>query len=418
MIEDYSDIDSDDTADEVAGIRRAMQLCQSRSRSLAVTNATSTGDTPPVDDASTSFSLMKKQHEKIVASLEKRCSALEDELNYTKKVLKAKENSLKKESDLIELKVQAIETEYKQHYKDMKKKLILNNEAVKTEASKLHHVLDMIERNTLHGRHFAMSETNVGLLMKLRTGLNAINKAAGCADTDFESRNSEMHEKQVVEDGLDSPQVDVTLLEICKHLEDENRNLKKKQEDIDSELRKFQSKASKTSLIPHYRNAVVKVRNQCEKLNSELRDCKNELLKCESKLEFKSLETQKHEKKFFKLESLYCQVREERDKYKEAIFDIIQDVNKGVRIRSREKLGTEAIPRKYKFRHKVPGANGDNNIDKKTESLADQELAMKENIRILDGEIETLRQRLEAVTSSRAHDVIADVIHQATQHVH
>jgi hypothetical protein len=52
--------------------------------------------------------------------------------------------------------------------------------------------------------------------------------------------------------------VDTTLLEICKHLEDENAELKKHLDRDQAELQKFQNKASKTSLLPHYRAAIVK----------------------------------------------------------------------------------------------------------------------------------------------------------------
>jgi hypothetical protein len=59
-------------------------------------------------------------------------------------------------------------------------------------------------------------------------------------------------------DHSQSPLVDTTLLEICKHLEDENSALKKQVENNEIELQKYRNKASKISLIPHYRAAIVK----------------------------------------------------------------------------------------------------------------------------------------------------------------
>jgi DNA-binding ferritin-like protein (Dps family) len=108
--------------------------------------------------------------------------AVEEELNYTKKILKTKEKNLQEESHLVDLKVQAIDAEYKQSYGEMKKILSKNNKSVKLEVSKLFYVLSMIEQNTMHGRHLTLSETNVGLLLKLRSGLEDINSA--CADPD------------------------------------------------------------------------------------------------------------------------------------------------------------------------------------------------------------------------------------------
>ena len=55
-----------------------------------------------------------------------------------------------------------------------------------------------------------------------------------------------------------APLVDTTLLEICKHLEDENCELKARVENDQLELQKCRSKASKASLIPHYRAAILK----------------------------------------------------------------------------------------------------------------------------------------------------------------
>jgi hypothetical protein len=60
------------------------------------------------------------------------------------------------------------------------------------------------------------------------------------------------------QDTMQSPLVDSTLLEICKHLEDENNDLKSKLEADQRELKIYREKASKTTLIPHYRAAIVK----------------------------------------------------------------------------------------------------------------------------------------------------------------
>jgi hypothetical protein len=59
-------------------------------------------------------------------------------------------------------------------------------------------------------------------------------------------------------DSAQFPLVDTTLLEICKVLEDENSALKKQVEHHQEELEKCRNKAAKTSLIPHYRAAIVK----------------------------------------------------------------------------------------------------------------------------------------------------------------
>lgn len=188
--------ETDDTSDEVSDIKNAMRMCRTRQRAFqsALSSDNTSKTKEKVSDCreqeqeqSVSLTLLKKQHCSAIIKLEKRCIALEEELNYTKKMLKAKDKSLEEESHLVDLKVQAIDAEYKQSYGEMKKILTKNNKTVKHEVSKLFYVLSMIERNTLHGRHLTLSETNVGLLLKMRSGLEDINN---CCDDPDKNKNS------------------------------------------------------------------------------------------------------------------------------------------------------------------------------------------------------------------------------------
>jgi len=185
LVDIMSGNETDDTSDEVSDIKNAMRVCRTRQR--AFQGAASSSKSRTTDDAkdnreheqeqSQTLTLLKKQHCGDLIKLEKRCMALEEELNYTKKILKTKEKNREEESHLVDLKVQAIDAEYKQSYGEMKKILTKNNQSIRREVSKLFYVLTMIERNTLHGRHLTLSETNVGLLLKLRSGLEDINSA-------------------------------------------------------------------------------------------------------------------------------------------------------------------------------------------------------------------------------------------------
>lgn len=175
--------ETDETSDEVSDIKNAMRLCHMRQKSFKNTIASQKNRVDNNDGdqdqahSQTSITLLKKQHCELVLKLEKRCLALEDELNYTKKVLKTKEKNLLEESHVVDLKVQAIDAEYKQSYGDMKKTLTRNSKSIKSVVLNLFYLLSMLERNTLHGRHLTLSETNVGLLLKLRSGLECIQNA-------------------------------------------------------------------------------------------------------------------------------------------------------------------------------------------------------------------------------------------------
>jgi hypothetical protein len=182
--------ETDETSDEVSDIKNAMRICCTRQKAFEGAlskQKESLEDREQEPEQSQSIILLKKQHCEDIIKLEKRCLALEDELNYTNKILKTKEKNLQEESHLVDLKVQAIDAEYKQSYGAMKKTLSKNNKTIKSEVSKLFYVVSMIERNTLHGRHLTLSETNVGLLLKLRSGLEDINRA--CGDPDKRNKN-------------------------------------------------------------------------------------------------------------------------------------------------------------------------------------------------------------------------------------
>lgn len=182
IITNMSGNESDDTSDEVSDIKNAMRVCRTRQRAFqSSTLSSKNGAKDSADEnhkqtqeQSQTLNLLKKQHCEAIIKLEKRCMVLDEELNYTKKILKTKEKSLEEESTLVDLKVQAIDAEYQQSYGEMKKILTKNNRSIRHEVSKLFYVLSMIERNTLHGRHLTLSETNVGLLLKLRSGLEDI----------------------------------------------------------------------------------------------------------------------------------------------------------------------------------------------------------------------------------------------------
>lgn len=182
------------SGDEVRHIRRALQRSGARQRERALALRLRDEDQGGEQQqeggqgqAGQSFALLKKQHSESVVKLEKRCMALEDELNYTKKVLKSKDKHLQEESALVELKVQAIDAEYKQSYGALKKNMFKNGKTIKSEVSKMFYLLSMLEQNTLHGRHLTLSETNVGLLLKLRSSLDDINKA--CSPLDSKSND-------------------------------------------------------------------------------------------------------------------------------------------------------------------------------------------------------------------------------------
>ena len=89
-----SDDDTEDSNDEISEIKNAMRIC--RTRQKAFHDALGEENKHVIDtkenevENSQIYRSLKKQHCEAIVKLEKKCMALEDELNYTKKILKTK----------------------------------------------------------------------------------------------------------------------------------------------------------------------------------------------------------------------------------------------------------------------------------------------------------------------------------------
>mmetsp|Transcript_985 Transcript_985/g.2125 ORF Transcript_985/g.2125 Transcript_985/m.2125 type:complete len:423 (+) Transcript_985:61-1329(+) len=419
-----SGYESDERHDEISEIKSAMRLCRTRQRAFqsALDRKAETRDELDEEQTSSqsrSLCLLKKQHCESIIKLEKRCMALEEELNYTKKLLKSKERNLQEESALVELKVKAIDAEYKQSFGEMKKALNKNENTVKSEVSKLFYLLSMLERNTLHGRHLAKSETNVGLLLKLRSSLDVISTA--CRNPSSLPSSDQVDELSEEQEVTPSPHVDSTLLDICKHLEDENNALKEQVTKATLELKDYKHRASKTSLIPHYRAVIVKTREDCDILKSDAARHIEKIKALEVKLQERNMDVQKLEANKMKMAAYQFQLKEERDKYKGVIYDVIEDKQPGLYKEGSNDLLKKADGGKLNFSkictepHFKSFANGSESKwwSREADVEDGRESLIKKNLDDLDCEIGSLRHRLELATVARTQNIMSDVIGQS-----
>jgi hypothetical protein len=75
---------------------------------------------------------------------------------------------LEESAKLLNLKSKAIEVELQQSFENSHKSLIHKQRIIDFEVSKLIPLILAIERNSMHGRHLIPSETNVGIILKMK----------------------------------------------------------------------------------------------------------------------------------------------------------------------------------------------------------------------------------------------------------
>jgi hypothetical protein len=181
---------------------------------------------------------------------------------------------------------------------------------VQAECDRLIRLVSGIERHTTHSHHAVASRTTIGLLLKTRHGLENLKRAVVEGGTTLATTSSPSSSSTVDDFGssaLRAPPtsqplapsslaaasaafgatggnggsvradaLDGALLEMCKHLEEENMRLESALAVAQSELEELQRESSASKLIPHYRLAIVRARAHATTLADQLQHEQND----------------------------------------------------------------------------------------------------------------------------------------------
>jgi molecular chaperone GrpE (heat shock protein) len=110
------------------------------------------------------------------AQLEAQLALRNQEIQFLTKKITRYERALEDSKNLFDHKVKAIEREFNDSYQDYRKSLDQKYNRILSGLSQLLPLVETLERSSLHGRHFVSSETNMGILMKLKLVAKELNQ--------------------------------------------------------------------------------------------------------------------------------------------------------------------------------------------------------------------------------------------------
>lgn len=228
------------------------------------------------------------------------------ECRYEMKQMQARLSMLQTSEQSWETKISNATSNLKQSCDLAERALEEKKRIVQAECDRLIRLVSGIERHTTHGHHAVASRTTIGLLLKTRHGLENLKRAVVEGGTTLATSSS-----STVDDfgssALRSPPalqplassslaaasaalasaggnggsvradaLDGALLEMCKHLEEENMRLESALAVAQSELEELQRESSASKLIPHYRLAIVRARAHATTLADQLQREQND----------------------------------------------------------------------------------------------------------------------------------------------
>jgi hypothetical protein len=100
--------------------------------------------------------------------LEAQLALKNQETQFLTKKITQYERALEDSRNFSAHKIKAVEKEFNESYQDYRKSLAQRHNRILSGLSQLLLLVETLERSSLHGRHFVSSETNVGILMKLK----------------------------------------------------------------------------------------------------------------------------------------------------------------------------------------------------------------------------------------------------------
>jgi len=233
------------------------------------------------------------------------------ECRYEMKQMQARLSMLQTSEQSWETKISNATSNLKQSCDLAERALEEKKRIVQAECDRLIRLVSGIERHTTHGHHAVASRTTIGLLLKTRHGLENLKRAVIEGGTTLATSSSSSSSSSSVDDfgssALRSPPalqtlassslaaasavlasaggnsgsvradaLDGALLEMCKHLEEENMRLESALAVAQSELEELQRESSASKLIPHYRLAIVRARAHATTLADQLQREQND----------------------------------------------------------------------------------------------------------------------------------------------
>ena len=206
------------------------------------------------------------------------------------KQMQSRLNVLQSSEKSLEAKISSATAAWKQSSETAERALEERKRIVQSECDRLVRLVSGIERHTMHGHHAVASRTTIGLLLKTRHGLENLKRAVlegtplavpvstALHDESFPATSfsaSASSAAAAAAAAADSQQVkadalDGALLEMCKHLEEENMRLESTLAMAQAELQELQRESASSKLIPHYRLAIVRARAHATNLADQL----------------------------------------------------------------------------------------------------------------------------------------------------
>ena len=108
--------------------------------------------------------------------MEAQLALKNQETQFLTKKITQYERALEDSRNFSAHKIKAVEKEFNESYQDYRKSLAQRHNRILSGLSQLLLLVETLERSSLHGRHFVSSETNVGILMKLKLIAKELNQ--------------------------------------------------------------------------------------------------------------------------------------------------------------------------------------------------------------------------------------------------
>ena len=304
--------------DEVQEIKRASRLANARAQLVRGPRhgvaGSRVGQSELYASASSTASQLHRQQEESLQGRQysvqfeearRLRQALEDrecelkECRYEMKQMQSRLNLLQSSEKSMENKITSATAALKESCELAERSLDGTKRVVHSECDRLIRLVSGIERHTLHGHHAVASRTTIGLLLKTRHGLENLKKtvldgsnailAHATSDLDAVGGGHGSSENGVIHGVLaaaaasanaptssggslkvKSDALDGALLDMCRHLEEENLRLESALAVAHAELEELQRESAASKLIPHYRLAIVRARAHATNLADQL----------------------------------------------------------------------------------------------------------------------------------------------------
>ena len=303
--------------DEVQEIKRASRLASARAQLVRGPRhgvaGSRAGQSEPYPSASSTASQLHRQQEESLQGRQNSVQfeearrlrqALEDrecelkECRFEMKQMQSRLSLLQSSEKSWDNKISSATAALKESCGVVERSLDGTKRVVHSECDRLIRLVSGIERHTLHGHHAVASRTTIGLLLKTRHGLENLKKTVldgsnailAHATSDLDAAGGHGSSEYGVVHGatataaasanaptssggnlkVKSDALDGALLDMCKHLEEENLRLESALAVAHAELEELQRESAASKLIPHYRLAIVRARAHATNLADQL----------------------------------------------------------------------------------------------------------------------------------------------------